>query len=157
MFFIRKDAVSKQAIKFLAPAIIMSGVVYLMNKIVMDASPNPLSGAFVYGLIMSFVVGVVTVINRKFFEEKRIEFSQAFHRGVFRGGLLLTMLIVIGVINKNIAMYYTPNPAYVGVISLAGPIWIAIYNKITGHRDKANIWAGFLFVFSAALLILLTR
>lgn len=156
IFFLRKDVVSVAAFKFMAPALVMVGLIDVINKIAMTSSPNPLSGAFVYGLIMSITIGVVTVVRRRFFEEKRVDFMQSFARRVFKGGLLVVMFIVLGMINKNIAMFYTPNPAYVSVLALSSPLWIALYNKLTGHKDKANIWAGFLFVFSAALLILLT-
>lgn len=155
--FLRKDAISKQALLFLAPALVMVGFIDLINKYAMAASPNPLSGAFVYGFVMSLTIGVVTVIRRRFFEEKKVNIMQSFERGVFKGGLLVVMFIVAGMINKNIAMFYTPNPAYVSVLALSSPLWIAFYNKLTGHRDKSNIWAGFLFVLSAALLIVLSR
>lgn len=157
MLFLRRDVVSRQAVLFLAPALVLAGFIDLFNKIAMGAAPDPLSGAFVYGLLMSFTIGIVTVIRRRFFEEKKVDFKQTFARGVYRGGLLVVMFIVAGMINKNIAMFFTPNPAFVGVLALSAPLWIAFYNKLTGHRDKANVWAGMLFVLSAALLVLLTR
>ena len=157
VFFLRNDALSKQAIVFLAPALALVGFIDLINKLAMNASENPLSGAFVYGFLTSLTIGVGTVIRRRFFEEKRLDFKQCFAKEVFWGGVLMVVFMTVAMINKNIAMFFTPNPAYVGILALSSPLWIVFYNKWVGHEDKTNVWAGFLFVLSAILLIILTR
>ena len=157
LFFLRRDAVSKQALLFLAPAMVMVGFIDLFNKIAMDAADAPLSSAFVYGFIMSLTVGVVTVLRRRFFEEKQVNFRQCFAVDVWRGGLLVVICLTVAMVNKNIAMFFTPNPAYVGMLTLSSPLWIALYNKLTGTRDTTNVWAGMLFVLSAVLLMFFTR
>ncbi len=157
MLFIRKDYVSKQAIIYLAPAIFLLGIIDALNKAVIDASGHPIYGAIVYGFLLGVGIGIVTIITRLVIENRTIDIKEMFDKKAIKGGLIISGIVLVVTINKGIAMFYTPNPAYVGLIILAAPIWIAGYNKITGHKDKSNLWAGMLFVLSAVLLVLLTK
>ena len=157
MFFIRKDAISKEAALFLLPCVLFFGLIDIFNKTAMDAAGDAVSGAYAYGCLMSLVVGVCTVIFRRFSEHKKVAFAEAFQGRALKCGLILIIFMVTAMFAKNIAMFGTANPAYVGLLALSCPIWIAGYNRVVGHQDKTNLWAGMLFVLSAALLIAFTR
>lgn len=156
MFFLRKDAISKEAALYLLPFIFVSGILDVFNKVAMNMTLNPIYGAFNYGFWLSLACGVGTV-GVRLYEGRGIALKEAFHPHAIKGGLMLVSAMLILMVTKNFAMYETPNPAYVGLLTLFCPIWITLYNRITGHQDKTNLWAGMLFVVSAAVLIAFTN
>ena len=157
MFFLRKDAISKEAALFLLPCVLFFGLIDIFNKTAMDAAGDAVKGAYAYGCLMSLVVGICTLFFRKFAEHKKVAFMEAFQGRALKCGLILIVFMVTAMFAKNLAMFGAANPAYVGLLALSSPLWIAVYNRLTGHRDKTNLWAGMLFVLSAALLIAFTR
>ena len=96
-------------------------------------------------------------VGLRFIEGRSLNLAEAFTPHALKGGLIITLSMVLLMVTKNFAMYLTPNPAYVGLLTLFCPIWIALYNRLTGHTDKTNLWAGMLFVLSAAVLIAFTN
>lgn len=156
MFFLRKDAISKEAALYLLPFIFIAGILDVLNKVAMNMNTDPVMAAFSYGFWLSFSCGVSTVILR-WFEGRNFALREAFAPHAIKGGLLLTFAMTTLMVAKNFAMFSTPNPAYVGLLTLFCPIWIALYNRATGHQDKTNLWAGMLFVVSAGVLIAFTR
>ena len=155
VFFLRKDAISKEAALYLLPFIALSGVLDVFNKVAMHLTEAPIAGALSYGFWLSLACGVGT-LGLRFLEGRAINLAEAFTPHALKGGLVLALSMVLLMISKNFAMYLTPNPAYVGVLTLFCPIWVALYNRLTHHKDTTNLWAGLLFVLSAGILIVFT-
>lgn len=156
VFFLRKDAISKEAALYLLPFIALSGVLDVFNKVAMNMTENPIMGAFSYGFWLSFACGCGT-LGLRFLEGRHMHLAEAFTPHALKGGLILALSMVLLMISKNFAMYLTPNPAYVGLLTLFCPIWVALYNRLTHHTDTTNLWAGLLFVLSAAVVIAFTH
>jgi hypothetical protein len=50
-----------------------------------------------------------------------------------------------------LALSLTPNPGYVGSITVLSAAWLAFYAHIF-HREKNNLWAGLLLVFAGSVI-----
>lgn len=57
---------------------------------------------------------------------------------------------------KGYAVVYTPNPSYQAAINLSAPVFIAVYYKLTQHKEEADSLSGFGVVACAIALVLLT-
>ena len=157
MFFMRRDTVSKEALMFLLPNIFLFGVIDVLNKTAIDASGDPVTGAYAYGFWLSLIVGVCTLLSRRILGQKKLNLHEAFEPRTIKCGLMMVAFMLLAMFSKNLGMFKAANPAYIGLLTLSTPIWIAFYNRFTGHKDKSNLWAGMLFVLSAAVLIAFTK
>jgi NADH:ubiquinone oxidoreductase subunit 6 (subunit J) len=75
---------------------------------------------------------------------------------VMAAGSLIIFVVLMGMMAKNTAMAWTPNPAYVAAIGLLSPFWVMLFNKWRGVEDKADIRPGIAIVLAVSCLILVT-
>src|SRR5262249_42087665 len=71
-------------------------------------------------------------------------------------GLAAGLIVVAAQLVKPPAMEGTPNPAFVTAMGLLSPVWVMVWNRLSGVDDRSHLWAGFLCVFSALLLLFAT-
>ena len=149
----KKCSISTEAFKFMLPFYIMAMCVDPLNKTAMDNSTfwgGVIWYSWVQGAIVAIGSYMILWIKHK---ESRNEILAPIN---IKQGLWIGILIVITSCFKNGAMSYTINPAYVSAIIFTSPIWVMIFYKIIGHKEKANMIAGLAFVLSAILLIIAT-
>jgi hypothetical protein len=153
MAFFRKDPVSRGALRFLVPVILLAGIIDVINKTAMDNTGASVVGGIVaYGFTVSLIAGSVSMLGR-YWQTRRLNAAEFFTPHAAKYGLLMMGVIILTMATKNMAMHLTPNPTYVGVIALSAPLWVLAFNKLRGIPDRSNIWAGVLFVAASALLI----
>lgn len=158
MLLMRKNPLSRAALLLLAPAIGLMGLVDVLNKTAMDAAAENLTGGVViYGFLLSLIAGFATLAQRYLREDKQLDLHEVFTPQARRAGAVLVAFMIAAMASKNVAMHLTPNPAYVGMLALASPLWVAVWNRLSKYQDQTNPWAGLLFIASAVLLIVLTR
>lgn len=151
--FMKKCKISSEAFKFMLPFYIWAMCVDPLNKTAMDNS-SFWGGVIWYSWIQGTIVslGAYIMIRLKHTEITRNIISRTnIKQGVFIGSMIL-----ITALFKNSAMSYAINPAYVLAIIFVSPLWVAMFYKIIGHKEPANMIAGMAFVLSAILLILAT-
>ncbi len=137
--------VSRAALVFMAPAIFAAVAIDLLNKYAMAQAGHVVAGALYYGAIMSgiiFVMALPAGLNKTMLQAQ------------WRAGLGIGALTVGLTFCKNLAMYYTPNPAYVAAIGMSAPLWLMGWHKLKGRKDDADVVAGLLFVVGAITLVL---
>ncbi len=59
-------------------------------------------------------------------------------------------------IYKNYAMIFTDHPAYVAALGLTAPVFIAVYYRVVGHREREETLSGYGIVACALLLVVMT-
>ncbi len=69
----------------------------------------------------------------------------------------MALCSITHIATKNIAYTYVVNPAYVTLIGLSTPLFVAIFYHLTKRQDDTDSIAGFGIVISAVFLIILTR
>jgi len=157
MSFFRKDPISTSALKFLLPVILLAGFIDIINKTAMDHAHDALWGGIAaYGFVVSFIAGSVSMAGR-YWQTRKLQVHEFFAPHAVKSGVAMMGVIILTMATKNMAMYLTPNPTYVTIISFSAPLWVLAFNKVRGVPDKSNIWAGLLFVLSAVTLITLSR
>lgn len=154
----KKASIAKKAIIDLIPIIVVGLLIDLSNKIIMNYANNSLVGySFWRAFILSLVVGTIHFLLYIFKKEKiseLIKFENLKKTWIF--GLNIAAMVIM-----SIAMYDTPNPAYVSAIAQTSLLWIICFNQILSRLFKNQTmpmpmgkrWA-FLMLVSAITLIL---
>ena len=155
VFILKKDKIDREVFLFILPIIILSSIIAILNKTAMSLAPFDQAVVY-YIFIQSFVAGSMSLLIYRI-KHYQVGTRQVFSPSSIKAGMLIVLFLILSLICKNYSMVHTANPGYVQVINLSVPVWILLFNKIKGVQDKTNIWAGFIFVISAACLILLTR
>lgn len=150
---LHKCAISKAAFLELIPAIFFYAITITFNKFAIDHAPTH-SGVYNYMFVQCLIAvpmfGIFGAINRK----EHVKTAKFLTRRVLLGGGILFLFWTGHMIFKLYAMAWTDNPAYVAAIILTAPLFIQGYYKLTGHKEEANVGAGFGVVASAILLAL---
>lgn len=78
-------------------------------------------------------------------------------RRVLIGGILVGGLSVLISYCINMGIGLSPNPGYVGALTLLTVVWLSIYNRLRGIDDRASFREVGLLVASSAGIILLVN
>ena len=150
-----KCTLTMETLIHISPAILLSALVSLFNKVAMDASGAFLSGVLVYAWVQALLIPNFKVGVNKF--KNGIVLKDYFTKDVLKVGMFIGGLFLMLNMFKNSAIYLAPNPAYVILIAFLQPIIIVGINRLTGHEDTADKLGGFALVISVALLIIATQ
>lgn len=149
---IRKCAVSRAAFIYFIPVIICEVIISFFNKTAMDHSPF-WGGVIVYAWIQGGIITMLCFCRHIKGEGRFI--GHLFARKMLSAGVFLGVCAVGMGLTKNAAMSFANNPAYVTAIIFTAPFWIALYYRLTGHKEEGDVRAGSLLVLSAITLVLL--
>ncbi|GAB5387326.1 MAG: hypothetical protein Alpg2KO_02940 [Alphaproteobacteria bacterium] len=156
MWFVRKNPVNRAAFKALAPVILMTGMLDVMNKMAVTSTEVPMfDRVILYALIVSASSGVVTAVQITTDPQRKQIVREAFQKKQLIGGCVLITAMLLAMMTKAPAMADAPNPAYVGALMLTGAIWVVIFNRIRKVPDHSSIKAGLFFLACIACLLLL--
>lgn len=151
-----KSRFDVRVMAYLWPVLFTSGIGSVLNKISMINASSLMGGVVVYMFIQSAGVGG-HLLYKEFRDQQkngRSERDNGFSKDYAKAGTLLIAIGFVSMTLKNIAMAFTPNPAYVSAITLLAPIWIILFNKINSVEDRAHIPAGITIVASVCILLL---
>ena len=152
---LRHCAVSLSAMKRLSPVILIMACVSILGKMAMDTGGKPFDTAVAYIVVqctlMIIFYGVASVVTPRFTGSLRPNWR------LFGSAAAMAACSVLHIATKNIAYTYVPNPAYVTVIGLSAPLFVAGYYHLVGRMDDTDKWAGLGIVISAILLVVFTR
>ncbi len=124
---IKNAKASKGSLPLILPLIILAIIIDTMNKLTMDmGGENLASTVYYYNLVTAIVVGVCSVFN---YRKEKIEFNFFAKKSLAAGFTIMVVLFALIVV-KNVAMFYTPNPAYVSAIMGVTPLWIVGINFV---------------------------
>lgn len=152
---LRHCEVSFTVMKKLAPVIVTMAFVSILGKMAMDAGVHPMDTAIVYIVVqcamMVVFYGAASIFVPKFTGSLRP------NAAMLGSAAAMAVCSVIHIATKNIAYTYVPNPAYVTVLGLTAPLFVAVYYHLRGRVDDTDKWAGFGIVISSIFLIVFTR
>ncbi|MCB9988961.1 MAG: hypothetical protein H6868_06460 [Rhodospirillales bacterium] len=149
-----KCPVSTEAFLFFGPALFAAVFVNFLVKVGMDMSPV-FSGIILFPWIEGLMIALLTLAHHGWHQDLSIR--HIFERKMLKAGIFLGIAMIGLIICKNFAFTYASNPAYVVAITYIAPFWVALYYKLTGHTEKADVRMGLIFVLSAIALVLLNN
>lgn len=161
IFFMRKDPITKEAILFLLPTVLVISLVDVINKSLMVLIEYK---AIVYHVCLaSFIAGLLNLViylkERKKFEcenaDNDLVMETIFSKNSIKAGGLVILLVFIVMLFKGYSMQHTPNPAYVSAIGYTSPLFILAFNKAKGIKDEASVKAGLVLVASIICMVIL--
>lgn len=134
---LNKCHVTRAAFIDMIPVLIAGIVFEITNKTAMDHAVFPNNSLYyVFSLACApFLFSVLQAGNN------RGELVRDM-AGIAAQGSLIGVLTIFSQAFKNIAMIYTPNPAYVTAITLTAPFWISLYLKARGEVEEADWISG---------------
>ncbi len=157
---LKKCDISRSAFLEMLPALLAYTVGTVFNKYAM--THGPLVGAvFGYMYVQTALVIVLTggtILLRDRQEKMSADAAPdaARVRKMAQAAMLLAFGWIGSMIFKNSAMAFVPNPAYLSALLYTAPAFIALFYKLTGHKEEADVLSGMGVVACAALLALVT-
>ncbi|NBX66334.1 MAG: hypothetical protein EBQ96_04990 [Proteobacteria bacterium] len=152
---LRRCEVSFSVMKKLMPVIFIMAFVSILGKTAMDRGGDPWDAAIVYIVIqcglMVFFYGSASIIAPQFTG------SLKPNKAILGSAALMAVFSVIHIASKNMAYTFVSNPAYVTVLGLTAPLFVAGYYHLAGRVDNTDKIAGFGIVACALALVVLTR
>lgn len=155
-----KVALSKEAIIKLMPVLVLSSLIAILNKLIMnEGNSHNVIKAVQLAWIVSFIVMIVHLF---IFIYKKNKIKDLFTGEKIKAFPIFSLLL-ISIILRTLAIHYAQNPAYVSCLVYTSIVWVMIFEKhIKYFRFKyrdlqpAKIWK-LLFVSSVIVLILCTN
>lgn len=134
---LRRAKASARAFKYLFPVLLTLALGDILNKKSMQYGADNLLSAIIY---YSFITGIVCgTANLIVYLKNGQGLRPVFHKLNLKHGLVISLMVIVLMIFKNLSMYLTPNPAYVSAIILLYPVWIMSANNICLHFQAKRI------------------
>ncbi len=152
---LRHCEVSSAVMRRLLPAVGIMALITMLGKTAMDAGRFPLDSAIAYVIVQCSIVIAVYGIAGLFFTHKTGSLRP--NRGLIASALAMGFFSLTHILVKNIAYTHVSNPAYVTVVVLSAPLFVAGFYRWSGRRDDTDVRAGFGIVACALALVVLTR
>lgn len=151
----RESRVSLKVLKSVFPLVVAMALVNILNKLAMDASVGE-NGVLIYIFLQSALVGGAGLCYMAFFARARA-LSVIGDMSFIKACVIISFFSLVHISTKANAFILVENPAYVTVINLTAPVWILLYNRMTGYPDNIKILPGLGIVLCAFVLILATH
>lgn len=159
---IKNSKASKIAFLYLLPVLFLLSVGDILNKQSMFHGRENLTTAIFY---YAFITGIICgACNLFVYIRKKQKISTIFKKKNLKKGLAVSVIAVILMAFKNLAMFSASNPAYASAIILMSPIWIILWNNfnayIKGKKSgyaKVNIKLISLLLLCVISLVLLNN
>lgn len=126
LFIVKNNKTNYDALIFFIPALFCSMIIEANNKNItmLGATTSLSSSVFYYCMLTAFWSGVPNFIRFL----KYNNWHLIFYKKYLIGGCIIICSVQLGNILKNVAMYYTSNPAYVTAVMSLYPVWIIVWN-----------------------------
>lgn len=151
---INRCTVTRQALLYMSPALFCYALTVVLNKFAMSRGALD-SVVYSYMYFQSFFSIVIVGCYAIWRQKTDPQVGGWGKREMLAAALIAGFTWICGMIYKNYAMSFTPNPSYVAALGLTVPVFIAAFYRITGHREEADVKSGMGIVASAALLALM--
>lgn len=152
---LHRCAVTRAALLYMLPALLCYALSTVLNKYAMGRGRLE---SVVYGyMYFQSILAVLVMGAYALWRQK-----EAPREGGWAGKRMLAAALVAcftwlcSMIYKNYAMAFTPNPSYLAALGLTAPVFIALFYRLAGHREEADVASGMGIVASAVLLALMT-
>ena len=155
----RGHAVGLSCFQKVFPLLLLSSLVDMSNKLIMDYTNGHLYIAAIYRVgLTGWIIGFINLFTNC---KNKTDYIQIFKlknlvKGLFILWLVLSMVIL------NLAMFYTSHPAYCSAVFYLSVVWIVLINKINNLRGKVGPYQSldkkwiFSLLFATIILVLIT-
>lgn len=149
---LKKAKTSRAALLALSLPLIGFSITDILNKEAMsNGGQHIIPAVLYYCFITSFICGLLNL----FVYLKIPRTESLFNRTYIFKGIFLIILVLLNMGLKNLAMFFTPNPAYVSAIIALFPLWIITNKFIIAHMKnqpyKGHINPGLIVILVACL------
>ena len=148
-----KCEISRAALKDMLPALACYAMTVVLNKYSM--SFGEITGA-VFGYITLQSLFVALFLGARLTLGKAPLPQDFVSRKILLAAAIMTALWITAMAFKNYTMPFVPTPAYPAAIGLTSPVFIALFYRFIGHKEKGDVLSGMGIVACAALLALAT-
>lgn len=157
-WFMMKSKVSRQALIYMAPAIMALAAMSILTKEIALMGGVAVWNNIIYYLVFSTLVsGIYNLICLLITSKTTVSlYKMLFAPNVIKTGIYIVGFSCALITAKTLAMRLAPNPAYVVTLLLTAPIFAQLLND-DGHKfDHNNDRAGFSMIFFLILLMIVT-
>ncbi len=145
--------VNAAALRDIFPVLFLTAATIILNKLAMDYSPLH-AGVYAYIFVQAVCmsgVGLGWIVLK----QKRA-LKSLYAPALMKASLFVAFAILLHLITKNYAFSLVEDPTLPSVILLTAPFFILVFYKLTGHKEKADIWPGIGVVLCVLLLTAVT-
>lgn len=154
IMLMRQNHVSRAALIATLPLVGASAVIDVLLKMIFTLEKG-LPAYMGYGAVSGVAVIAVNLFWRDPHDPRPLK-DGLFLRKTIVVGLAAGLIVVVAQLVKPPAIEGAPNPAFVTAMGLLSPVWVMVWNRISGIDDRSHVWAGVACVFSALLLLIAT-
>ena len=155
----RGQALGFKCFKYVFPLLLLSSLIDMSNKLIMNYADDILYVAALHRVALTgWIIGFLNLFSNR----KEENILQVFHpKNLIQGSFILWL--VISMVILNLAMYYTPNPAYCSAVFYLSVVWIILINKIQKWCGKKILYQNldkkwiFSLLFATIVLVLITN
>lgn len=137
---LQKSVAQKGEIAYLMPAVIVSAIMLINRKEVMEHA-DFMSAAIYYCAVSIFISGVANLFIYGLKKGFKNLVSELKTPHILKAGAYMAMASAATILCGNTASYFVPNPAFVNAITLTTPLIIIAINRFYGRCDKIS-WKG---------------
>lgn len=144
-------ALSRAAMRALAPIVIMSGMGVVFAKLALDHAGTSGAHAAVFGYIVLQSLAMVLVFGA--LEAVKHPVPRAIFTGpvAIQAGIIMGLNSVVHLVCKAYAYRMVENPAYVSVIILTTPLWVLLYYRLVRKQAVGDLRPAFAVLVCALL------
>lgn len=156
----RHHATGLNCFKYVFPLLILSSIMDMSNKVIMNYADSHLIVASIYRVALTgWIIGFVNLFNNR----KKAEINLCIFRpeNLYKGSFIF--LLVLSMVILNLSMYYTLHPAYCTAVLYLSVVWIVLINQIQQWRGRKIIYQNvdkkwiFLLLIATIVLVLATN
>jgi hypothetical protein len=148
----RRCAVSHAALKKMIPLVFASTGVSLLGKACADHAAGD-SAVFVYAFVQALImVAMGAAYNAR---TQAAALGGLMNATAIRRIALLALVTTVTPLARVAGFRHVDNPAYVNALILLAPLWVVLFYKVVGRKEKADVVSGAGIVCGSIALTLL--
>jgi hypothetical protein len=155
---LKKDDHSWDGLKALWLPILASALGPILSKLSFEYTDTIAQGIFSYMFIQSTAVLIgysLYGLVRGGWRNAKPSLMGMVADGAWKPCILASLAIVMSIALKYYGYSLVENPAYVSVLLLTDTVWLLLYHRLYGLKDKTDIASGMGIVACATALILI--
>ncbi len=155
---LKQSETSWAGLKMLWFPILAASLAPIISKLSFDYTSSTFQGVFSYIFIQSTAVLLgywLYATVRNGWQAIPNDLHSMAAGGAWKAGAVISGAFVGGLVAKHYAYSLVENPAYISVLLLTDTLWLLLYHRLAGVKDKTDVASGMGIVGCAAALILI--
>lgn len=158
---LRRCVISRDALHQMTPVLVLGAFGIVIGKFAMMHA-TLVSGVIGYVFLQCVIVVVsyVVMMNVPYLARRlphRDMLSGIRKKVVLLAGGWMAGAWLMHTPFKWMAITVVENPAYVTMVGLTAPLWVILFYKMTGRKEKSDVWPGIGIIVCVAVLVMVTQ